>query len=725
MSDNSVNFNLQLAVDGFKQSLEKANGSVKSFHDDFKKQASTSSQAFSVFAGGLALGAVKAFGQAVLGSFTTMISEAAKSEEAVNNLNIALKSAGNYSKETSDDLQAFASALQKTTIYEDEAVLASVSLLQSLTNLDKNGLKTASKAAVELAATFGMDLNSATMLVGKAATGNITAFSKMGISIQKGATDAETFANTLDALSKQQGTAAGKTNTFSGALTQAGNSFGDILETAGTFLTTNPSIISALKLSTDAFVVIAEKVQVFGNFLIKYSDYITPFAIGLGLTATAMGAYALATSGAVASTIAFTAALLTNPIGLIAVGIAAAIGGLILMIKKWDEVKVAVLSGVSLLLQAMLPLEVIFNKVFGLDSKVITNSIKSIETSVDSLKKKINEKSAPIVDPAQIAADAKLASDQAALRKVNADKATAEVAAINALAVEAKRIHNAELLLAEQEGVLAQQEFRTATDELTIAERTTREADDLVARQELEAAKLQLVIDSETNKAAAEADAEARKKALRTAADKAELAQLTLQSKNKLDTNKNAQKNMKLTQDQELKDRETFLNTAATLQQSSNKTAQAIGKAAALTQLAIKTPEAVGSSFAFGSASGGPVLGAIFAGIAASAMALQASKIAGVGNFANGGFIGGSSFSGDKLQANVNSGEAVLNTSQQREFMRVANGGGPDNSSVLGAILALGDRIANMQINLVADDNEIATSASRGVMNGIVIGQSR
>jgi len=47
-----------------------------------------------------------------------------------------------------------------------------------------------------------------------------------------------------------------------------------------------------------------------------------------------------------------------------------------------------------------------------------------------------------------------------------------------------------------------------------------------------------------------------------------------------------------------------------------------------------------------------------------------------VGSFEQGGFIGGNSFTGDNLSANVNSGEAVLNASQQRNFMRMANGGG-------------------------------------------------
>jgi hypothetical protein len=101
------------------------------------------------------------------------------------------------------------------------------------------------------------------------------------------------------------------------------------------------------------------------------------------------------------------------------------------------------------------------------------------------------------------------------------------------------------------------------------------------------------------------------------------------------------------------------------------------------------------------------------------------AKITSSGNYAEGGFIPGQSFQGDRLIANVNSGEAILNTSQQKQFMTIANGGGDNNNSMLDSINRLGDRIANLTITMVANDTEIARSASRGVMQGISIGVSR
>lgn len=72
-----------------------------------------------------------------------------------------------------------------------------------------------------------------------------------------------------------------------------------------------------------------------------------------------------------------------------------------------------------------------------------------------------------------------------------------------------------------------------------------------------------------------------------------------------------------------------------------------------------------------------PVL-AIAGGVALIAAASAARSYISKGGegFAEGGLIGGNSFTGDKLLAPVNSGEVVLNTGQQNELLRMANGMG-------------------------------------------------
>ena len=69
----------------------------------------------------------------------------------------------------------------------------------------------------------------------------------------------------------------------------------------------------------------------------------------------------------------------------------------------------------------------------------------------------------------------------------------------------------------------------------------------------------------------------------------------------------------------------------------------------------------------------------------AAIIAATAVSDASSGNFADGGIVGGSSFSGDNVVANVNSGEMILNSSQQKNLFDNANGRG--NGGSMGTIV--------------------------------------
>lgn len=58
------------------------------------------------------------------------------------------------------------------------------------------------------------------------------------------------------------------------------------------------------------------------------------------------------------------------------------------------------------------------------------------------------------------------------------------------------------------------------------------------------------------------------------------------------------------------------------------------------------------------------------------ATAISAANKTNIQRFANGGIVGGTSFTGDRVSAQVNSGEMILNKSQQANLFRIANGGG-------------------------------------------------
>jgi hypothetical protein len=74
-----------------------------------------------------------------------------------------------------------------------------------------------------------------------------------------------------------------------------------------------------------------------------------------------------------------------------------------------------------------------------------------------------------------------------------------------------------------------------------------------------------------------------------------------------------------------------------------------------------------------------PPLNFILAGLVASAGAAQTALITAnkpvAPSFATGGIVGGTSYTGDRVQANVNSGEMILTYAQQKRLFDIANGG--------------------------------------------------
>lgn len=80
---------------------------------------------------------------------------------------------------------------------------------------------------------------------------------------------------------------------------------------------------------------------------------------------------------------------------------------------------------------------------------------------------------------------------------------------------------------------------------------------------------------------------------------------------------------------------------------------------------------------AAGSAAAVPIVGWVNAIAAVSAIV---AAMASVPKFANGGIVDGSSFYGDKVLARVNSGEMILNRSQQRNLFNLIDSGGTSNA---------------------------------------------
>lgn len=160
----------------------------------------------------------------------------------------------------------------------------------------------------------------------------------------------------------------------------------------------------------------------------------------------------------------------------------------------------------------------------------------------------------------------------------------------------------------------------------------------------------------------------------------------------------------------------TATETAAT---ATHTAATAADTAATITNTAAKGGMAIASATASGASMPFPYnVVAIAAGVAAVVAALASIS----GAFANGGIVGGSSPSGDKLLARVNSGEMILNGAQQSRLFRFINGVTPfaDGGIVYGPTLSIMGEYAGARSNpeVIAPLNKLKSIIGEGGNGG-------
>lgn len=178
------------------------------------------------------------------------VTDAAAEEQGLVRLANALALSGQYSTEAMKGLEGFIDEMERSTGIDDAVIAGNLALLSSLTKLSASGLKAAEKAAIDLSAALGIDVDSAVRLVGKGITGNTDAFKRYGITIQEGATKAENLNNILKALAGTNGSAAGLTETYSGALKLLNVAYDNFLKVIAKWITQNPVVIAMIKATT-------------------------------------------------------------------------------------------------------------------------------------------------------------------------------------------------------------------------------------------------------------------------------------------------------------------------------------------------------------------------------------------------------------------------------------------------------------------------------------------
>lgn len=254
-----------------------------------------------------------------------------------------------------------------------------------------------------------------------------------------------------------------------------------------------------------------------------------------------------------------------------------------------------------------------------------------------------------------------------------------------------------------------------------------RRLEGVVITEENKAQELQALIDFEAEKINARYLAEEQKVAMIKDAETRQLAEAKIASKKRLDLQESERQAKKKIDDAEIIVAQqkkaaligimgsTFALGSAIAKEGS-KEQFLIQKAAAAAQIVVATAQAMALAAATppGLPATAPVVAYAKANGAIQLATVLASAIKG---YEHGGVVPGASYTGDMVMARVNSGEAILNRSQQANtLMAIANGGGSvNNSEILERLIS---SINNQPINIVVDGRVLATTIRSQVQAG-------
>ena len=750
---NEVKFEVTLEEKQALDSIKKLVAGVEDFGKQAAKNFESASQSFNVFKGVLgaqvAIKGLTALKDAAVGLFdviaTDGVNAAIAEEQALTRLDTAMKLAGNNTDGAKKEFLAFANALEDTTGVQDDVIIGNVALLQSLTQLSKQGLKDATKAAIDLSKALGVDLESATRALGSAANGNLSQLQRLTKqTFVSGADDAETFALALEKLNKSFGGAAvANFQTFQGAVTGASNSFEDFIKELGKSITENEAVKSAIKLVAEAFKdleqfvhanraainefitalvtgfisAVKNAVNLIGQFVkfirdnseeIKAWGQAILTAVGV-LAAIVIALNAAAIAGAVLSgalTLAAGAfAILASPITLIIGGVALLALGIKTLNDNWDLVIGNIKSFAGSLIQFAAPAIETLLKFLLLIPMTLAEIITALEGN--SLAKKL------IPDAVFVGARALVTTLDGVSSKVKEFGAELQAAGDMQVAnigniVEAEKTRGAAATAASQETVIAYQVAAAESELFYVKQIQTRDEAflaELTAQQTKDDSLLALrvqtdqkLLDQYVANLGAQEVAQALSNSKKLAADGKYLeANKVLRDLDKKNSDA-AIFSSKAFEDKTNKEKlaglkETFGNISA-LQSESNAELFAIGKAAAIANATISGIEATQKALT----AAPPPFNFALAAIVGIAAAANIAKIASSQppKRQGGGLLPGVASPTDTSTFQGAPGELILNRRQQTSLFNAINQNqiGGDSGTVV-----------NIQGNIIADDD--------------------
>ena len=177
--------------------------------------------------------------------FDKIITNTIEAEKAASQLNAVLAATGRFTPELSKQMLEYSSALQQVSIFGDEAITASQTILAGFTSIGGPVFQRAQESILDIASKLGKDLPEAARTVGLALEDPIKGvrlLRQLNVILSQSQTDLiKSFEAVGDRASAQgvilselertsKGAALAARDTLGGALTSLSNTFGDLLE---------------------------------------------------------------------------------------------------------------------------------------------------------------------------------------------------------------------------------------------------------------------------------------------------------------------------------------------------------------------------------------------------------------------------------------------------------------------------------------------------------------
>lgn len=238
-----------------------AKKSVNDFEKTLSKSTTNMAALFTGLGAAIAAGVAFLVGREVINGIKDITKEASEADQNVRNLATAFALTGEFSDDAVSSFEAFAAQIQKTTTLTDDAVLKAAALAKTF-GLTNEQAQKVTKAAVDLSAATGKDLNASVEALSATYNGNIGKLGKASAAVKTLTDDQLKNGAAVDLLSKKfEGFAEQSAKSFEGSLIKAGNQFGEIFEGLGKIITQNPVVIALLDKMAEAFAFVAEVVD--------------------------------------------------------------------------------------------------------------------------------------------------------------------------------------------------------------------------------------------------------------------------------------------------------------------------------------------------------------------------------------------------------------------------------------------------------------------------------